>query len=495
MLNFLTAEEAAELIQNGDVLGMGGFTATGVPKAVPFALAQRAERLHAEGIPFRVGLETGASMGDSCDGALARAHAVEFRTPYQSNKSMREEINAEGTHYFDMHLSHMAQDLRYGFLPRPKFAIIEASYVGEDGTIVPAAGVGIMPTICRMADKIIVELNEMFPATMRGMHDLYEPLDPPARREIPIYHVSDRAGTPTAHVDPKKVLGVVKCSAPIGKESAFTPVDEVTRKIGENVCDFLVNEMKQGRIPKSFLPIQSGVGNIANAVLDALENSHEIPPFEMYTEVVQDSVLKLLESGHCKFASTCSLTFSGSAMAEFFSKPELHDKVVMRPCEISNNPEVIRRIGVISMNTAIEADIYGNINSSHVSGTRLMNGIGGSGDFTRNAYTSIFLCPSIKKDDCISTIVPMVTHVDHTVHSVDVIVTDQGVADLRFKDPIQCTEEIIEHVAHPVYRPLLREYLKVSKGGHILQDPDIALAFHSALAKDGDMRKADFSKK
>jgi acyl-CoA hydrolase len=128
-----------------------------VPKAVPFALAQRAEKLHAQGIPFRVGLETGASMGDSCDGALARAHAVEFRTPYQSNKSMREEINAEGTHYFDMHLSHMAQDLRYGFLPKPKWAVIEASYVGEDGVIVPAAGVGIMPTICNMADKIIID--------------------------------------------------------------------------------------------------------------------------------------------------------------------------------------------------------------------------------------------------------------------------------------------------------------------------------------------------
>jgi acyl-CoA hydrolase len=261
------------------------------------------------------------------------------------------------------------------------------------------------------------------------------------------------------------------------------------------VCDFLVNEMKQGRMPKSFLPIQSGVGNIANAVLDALDQSTDIPPFEMYTEVVQDSVMKLLLSGRCKFASTCSMTFSHEAMMEFFDHiDKLHDKLLMRPSEISNNPEVIRRIGVISMNTAIECDIFGNINSSHIGGTRLMNGIGGSGDFTRNAYTSIFLCPSIKKDDTISTIVPMVTHVDHTVHSVDIIITDQGVADLRAKDPIQAAEEIIEHAAHPVYRPLLREYLKLSKGGHIVQNLDYALSFHRALLKDGDMRKADFSK-
>ena len=487
-------EEAAEYIQNGMTIGVSGFTSPGCPKVVPPAIAAKAVREHEAGREFKVNIFSGASTNDQIDGELTRAHALNFRAPYQSLGDMRKGINTGEIHYNDRHLSEMSQEFRYGFYGKMDVAIIEAQRITDEGDIVLGPGVGSAPTWLKVADKVIIEINDQLPETLYGLHDIYIPADPPARREIPIYKASDRAGSPYAHVDPKKVLCVVKCSAPIGKESPFTPVDDVTRKIGENVCAFLVNEMKQGRIPKSFLPIQSGVGNIANAVLDALENSHEIPPFEMYTEVVQDSVLKLLESGHCKFASTCSLTFSGSAMAEFFSKPELHDKVVMRPCEISNNPEVVRRIGVISMNTAIECDIYGNINSSHVSGTRLMNGIGGSGDFTRNAYTSIFLCPSIKKDDCISTIVPLVTHVDHTVHSVDVIVTDQGVADLRFKDPIQCAHEIIENAAHPVYRPLLREYLKMSKGGHILQDPDIALAFHSALAKDGDMRKADFTK-
>ena len=489
-----TPEEAAEFIQNGMTIGVSGFTSPGCPKVVPPAIAAKAIREHEAGREFKINLFSGASTNDHLDGELTRAKALNFRAPYQSLGDMRKAINAGEIHYNDRHLSEMSQEFRYGFYGKMDVAIVEAQSITDDGEIVLGPGVGSTPTWLKVADKVIIELNDQLPESLRGLHDIYIPADPPMRREIPIYHVSDRAGTPTAHVDPKKVLGVVKCSAPIGKESAFTPVDEVTRKIGENVCDFLVNEMKQGRIPKSFLPIQSGVGNIANAVLDALENSHEIPPFEMYTEVVQDSVLKLLESGHCKFASTCSLTFSGSAMAEFFSKPELHDKVVMRPCEISNNPEVIRRIGVISMNTAIEADIYGNINSSHVSGTRLMNGIGGSGDFTRNAYTSIFLCPSIKKDDCISTIVPMVSYPDHNPHSVDIIITDQGIADLRGKDPLQCANEIIEHAAHPVYRPLLREYLNLAKKGHVMMNPDIALSFHSALMHDGDMRKVDFAK-
>ena len=462
----MTAEEAAELIQHGDVLGMGGFTATGVPKAVPFALAQRAEKLHEQGIPFRVGLETGASMGDSCDGALARAHAVEFRTPYQSNKSMRDEINAEGTHYFDMHLSHMPQD----------------------GTIVPAAGVGIMPTICRMADKIIVELNEMFPASMRGMHDLYEPLDPPCRREIPIYKPSDRCGSDHLKVDPAKIAAVVKTNRP-NEIAAFTPVDETTAKIGANVAAFLEAEMKAGRIPASFLPIQSGVGNVANAVLGELGKNPHIPPFEMYSEVIQDSVVDLIKAGHCKFASGCSLRLVESKMAEVLADLDFYrDKLLLRPQETSNSPEVARRLGIIAINTALEADIYGNVNSTHVCGTKMMNGIGGSGDFARNSYLSIFTTASTAKNGAISSIVPMVTHLDHSEHSVKILVTEQGVADLRGKSPRQRAEEIINNCVAPEYREMLRDYLKFAKHGQTQHNLSLAFAMHEEFLKSGDMR-------
>ena len=145
MLKFVTAAEAAELVFDGAICGMGGFTPAGAPKDVPTAIAQKAEKLHAEGKPFKIGMYTGASTGDSCDGALARAHAILFRTPYQGNKDLRTELNAQGAHYFDMHLSELAQDLRYGFLPKPDFAIIEACDLVEKGDqieIVLTAGVG-----------------------------------------------------------------------------------------------------------------------------------------------------------------------------------------------------------------------------------------------------------------------------------------------------------------------------------------------------------------
>ncbi|MBR5640085.1 MAG: succinate CoA transferase [Muribaculaceae bacterium] len=492
----ITAEEAAEFVKNGDNVGVSGFTAPGCPKAVAPFIAAKARREHEAGREFKINIFSGASTNDFIDGELTRAEAINYRSPYQSHPDLRKAINSGAIHYNDRHLSELSQEFRYNYYGKMDVAIVEAQSISDDGEIVLGTSVGCTPTWLMCAEKVIIELNDQLPESIRGLHDIYIPLDPPNRREIPIYTPHDRAGSPTAHVDPKKVVGVVKTSFQLGKADAFTPVDETTRQIGHNVVQFLINEMKNNRIPKSFLPLQSGVGNIANAVLDSLEESDEIPPFEVYTEVMQDTFVKLLLHGHCKFVSTCSLTLAYDTMAEFFDNiDKLHDKVLMRPCEISNNPEVIRRLGVLSMNTALEADIFGNINSSHVSGTRLMNGIGGSGDFTRNAYTSIFMCPSIKKDDCISTIVPMCTHIDHTIHSVDIIVTDQGVADLRFKDPIQAAEEIIEKAAHPVYRPLLREYLKVCKMGHVMQNNEMALAFHTALARTGDMRNADFSVK
>ncbi len=488
----MTAEEAASYINNGDVVGFGGFTPAGCPKVVPTAIAKRAEALHAEGKEFKIGMYTGASTGDSLDGALARANAIAFRTPYQSNKDLRNALNNGQAEYFDMHLSHLAQELRYGFLPKPKFMIIEACLVTDDGEIVPTTGVGNAPTLCRLADHIIVELNHAQPEALRGLHDIYEPKDPPYREAIPVYHVADRVGSNCIKVDPSKILGIVETNRP-NEVGAFTPSDEVTRKIGENVATFLENEMKAGRIPASFLPIQSGVGNIANAVLGALGENPHIPPFEMYTEVIQDAVIDLMKKGDVKYASGCSLTISAEKLEEVFADIDYFKKhVVLRPQEISNNPEVARRLGLITINTALEADIFGNINSTHVLGTKMMNGLGGSGDFTRNAYISIFTTPSMAKGGKISSIVPYVSHVDHSEHSVKILITEYGVADLRGKSPRQRAELIIENCVAPEYKPLLREYLEKAPQGHTPLNLNNCFAMHKALAETGDMHNAKF---
>jgi succinate CoA transferase len=491
-LPFTTAQEAVQFIHHNDNVGFSGFTPAGCPKVVPIALAQKAELEHAAGRSFQVGIFTGASTGDHIDGALARAKAVKFRTPYQSNKDLRNSINAGESRYFDLHLSELAQDLRYGFLGDVDVAIIEAAEVTEEGQVVPTTGVGILPTICRLAKRVIIELNEKHPAAIRGLHDIAEPQDPPMRRDMPVYRPSDRVGLPYVQISPEKIVAVVRTQEP-NEESAFAPLDEVTQAIGNNVATFLAEEIRKGRIPVDFLPIQSGVGNVANAVLGALGASPLIPNFEVYTEVIQDAVIKLMKEGRVTFASGCSLSVSRSALQEIYSDLDFfHGKLLLRPQEYSNNPEIVRRLGVITMNTALEADIYGNINSTHVCGTKMMNGIGGSGDFTRNGYLSIFTTPSVAKNGCISAFVPMVSHTDHTEHSVKVIASEFGVADLRGLSPRERAEAIIEQCAHPDYRPLLHQYLAQSSQGQTRHNLNNCFAFHKAFMETGDMRNVKF---
>lgn len=488
-LKTISAQEAASHINHDDNVAFSGFTPAGSPKVVPGALAQRAKEEHEKGNPFQIGMLTGASTGDSLDGELIRAEAVKFRTPYQSNKDLRAAMNSGRAHYFDRHLSGLAQDMRYGFFGNVDVAIIEACEVTEEGEITPTSAVGISPTAVSMAKKIIIELNNNHPKEIKGLHDLAELQDPPYRKEIPIYAPEDRMGSTTLKVDPTKIVGIVETNLK-DEVGGFTPVDETTAKLGENVANFLAEQLKKGLIPAEFLPIQSGVGNVANAVLGALGANKDIPPFKMYTEVIQDAVIDLMTEGHASFVSGCSMTVTPEKLEQVYSNLEFFKpRLVLRPQEISNNPEIVRRLGLITINTALEADIFGNVNSTHVLGTRMMNGIGGSGDFTRNAYLSIFTCPSVAKGGAISPFVPMVSHTDHSEHSVDIIITEQGVADLRGKSPIQRAETIIDNCVHPDYKQLLRDYLALNtKKMHTPHTLASVFNMHLEFEKSGDMR-------
>ncbi|GAA5484720.1 succinate CoA transferase [Haloferula sargassicola] len=484
----LTPEEAAAHVQNGMTIGFSGFTPAGAAKAIPKALAARAREEHAAGREFKVGVVTGASTGDSLDGELARAEAISWRTPYQSNSALRKSINEGKTHFFDMHLSVLPQNVRYGFLGKFHMAIVEACDVTADGQIVLTTSVGAAPTFLHEADQILIELNEFHPVGLRGIHDIYEPYDPPHRLPIPMTTAHDRIGSRSVRVDPEKIIGIVRTNLP-DEVAAFKEPDEMTMKIGENVAAFLAAELQAGRIPAEFLPIQSGVGNIANAVLGAMGSNPDIPPFQLYSEVVQDSVIELMKKGDITFASGTSLTLSPPVLSEVYENLDyFKDRIVLRPQEISNNPEIVRRLGIISINTAIEIDIFGNVNSTHLMGNDLMNGIGGSGDFTRNAFISIFTCPSVAKRGDISTIVPLVSHMDHSEHSVQVVITEQGIADLRGKDPTERAEEIIAKCVHPDYREELDAYLHGVIEGHTPQSLAMAFELHQRFLATGSMK-------
>ncbi|MBS7820953.1 succinate CoA transferase [Wohlfahrtiimonas chitiniclastica] len=481
----VSAEEAASWMEDGMTIGMSGFTLFGEPKVFPDALAARA---HKDGI--KVNIFTGASMGPDADGVLAENKAINLRLPYQGNPILRKEINGGEVKYIDQHLSHTAEQLRQGVLGEIDYAVIEAAAITEDGQIIPTGSVGNSPIFVDKAKHVIIELNVSAPAAYEGIHDVYVPKDQGenSREAIPVYDVSKRIGSVGIKVDPAKVRGIVLSDRPDIPSPLFEPNEE-TQKIADNLLAFLEKEVEEGRLTESLAPLQSGVGSVANAVLSGMKHS-KFKDITVASEVLQDGIFDLIDAGVVKFAAATAFSLSAKRVATLAEDLERYKgKVIFRPQEITNHPEVIRRLGVISFNTALEADIYGNINSTHVNGTHMMNGIGGSGDFARNARITIFVTQSTAKNGDISAIVPFVTHVDHANHDVDVIVTEQGYADLRGKSPKEIAALVIENCMHPKFKAQARDYFDraCAKGGqtpHILSE---AFSWHDHYAKHGTM--------
>ncbi|HEX7071874.1 MAG TPA: succinate CoA transferase [Rhodothermales bacterium] len=482
----LTAEEAAALIPNGATVGFAGFTPAGAVKAVPRALADRAKAMQAAGETLRIRVLTGASTGPALDETLASVNAISWRAPYQSSRGLRSRINNQEAEFVDMHLSHVPQMLEFGFFGKLNVAVVEAIDVTPDGRVYLPTSVGISPSLLRHAEKVIIEVNHRHSARLAEMHDIVILPKPPLRSPIPIHHPLSKIGTPYAAVDPKKIVGIVETNE-ADNLSAFTEPDAVSRDIAGHVVRFLLDELAAGRIPPDFLPLQSGVGNVANAIMASLGES-DVPPFYMYSEVFQDALVDLMLNQRLLGASTTSLTLSEPQLERVYDTMDFFTpRVVLRPQELSNNPGVVRRLGVIAINTVLEMDIYGNANSTHVTGTQLMNGIGGSGDFVRNAYLSILVCPSVAKGGKISAVVPMVSHVDHNEHSVQVLATEHGLADLRGLGPIERARVIIDRCAHPDYRDYLHRYLEEAPMGHIRHDLSRCFELHRNLIEYGEM--------
>ncbi len=483
----ITAEEAASHVRHGDTVAFSGFSPAGAAKKVPRALAVLANDEHGKGRPFKVRVLTGASSSQSVDADLARAEAISWRAPYQGQPELRRQINNQEVEYVDMHLSHVPQTLTQGIFGRLDFAVVEATEITSDGRVYLSTAIGASPTFLRYADKVVIELNHHQSRRLSEMADIVIMPPPPRRHPINVHGPLSRIGWPYAVVDKKKVIGIVESGEP-DQVTDFSPPGDISRQIAGHLVHFLLDEITAGRIPETLLPIQAGVGDIANGVMAALGSHPDIPCFQMYTEVFQNAMVDLMLSGKLTCASACSLTVTSAKLQQIVNNLDFFiPRIVLRPQEISNHPGIIRRLGVIAMNTALEIDIYGNVNSSHLYGTDVMNGIGGSGEFTRNSYLSIFMTPSVAKDGRISTVVPMCPHIDNNEHSVQVVVTDQGLADLRGLGPLQRAHKIIANCAHPAYRSYLNNYLRSAGTGHILHDLHRCFELHRNLQIHGTM--------
>lgn len=481
----MTSEEAAQLFKDKMVVASSGFTKAGDSKAVLAAVAERAKTE-----PLKITLMTGASLGHGTDGVLADADALSLRLPFQVDPVLRKAINKGEVLFIDQHLGETVTLLKSNHFPKIDIAVLEACRIEADGSIIPTTSVGNSASFAALADQVIIEVNTAVPFSVCGLHDIFSAGDYPNRCEIPIVAASDRVGRSSIYIDPKKIIAVVITNKTDSPAEIAAP-DEATKAIAKHLVNFFSSEVKKGNLTKSLLPLQAGIGKVANAVLlGFMEGDFE--NLTMYSEVLQDSTFDLLDAGKMTFASGSSITVSEAYYQKIFNNFEQYkDKIVLRPQEISNAAEVIRRLGIITINTALECDIYGNVNSTHVAGTNMMNGIGGSGDFARNAYLSVFVTQSAAKSNTISRIVPMVSHVDHTEHDVDVIVTEQGLADLRGLAPRQRAKVVIEHCAHPDYKAELLDYFERAclRGGqtpHLLEE---AFACYGRLRENGTMKK------
>ncbi|KAJ3935753.1 MAG: acyl-CoA carboxylate CoA-transferase [Lentinula lateritia] len=504
------AEDLVPLFKNDDYIGWSGFTGVGYPKTLPTAIADHVESNNLQSDPAtkkKFNLFVGASVGPEVEDRWAALDMIARRYPHQVGKETSKGINAGRIDFADKHLSMFPQDLTYGFYSLRKkhgdptkpldWAIVEATAITEEGYIVPGASVGASPEILQSAEKIIIEVNTRIPS-LEGLHDINHSWIPPHRQPYLITHPSDRIGLTAIPIDPDRVVAVIEGNKP-DNTGENAPETAESRAIAKHLIEFLSGEVDAGRLPRSLLPLQSGIGNVANSIIGGLAEG----PFDnvqVWTEVLQDTFLQFFDSGKLDFATATSIKFSPNGFDHFYKNwANYKDRLLLRSQQVANSPELIRRLGVIAMNTPLEVDIYAHANSTNALGSRMLNGLGGSADFLRNAKISIMHTPSTRptKTDPtgISCIVPFASHVDQTEHDLDVIVTEQGLADVRGLSPRERAPIIIEKCAHPDYKELLHEYydrslhecLKRGAGHepHMLRN---AFKFHTNFMEHGTMK-------
>lgn len=469
-----TAESVADSIDADATLLVSGFGSVGYPKAVPLALA-------ADDRDLSLTVVSGGSVGEAIDVALVEAGAIERRYPYQARPQIRAAINEGQIAFQDRNVSGIGDEVQYGRLADGDVAIVEALAVGE-GWLVPTTSIGQTPAFVESADALIVEVNTTVPLDLAQFHDIYRPDKPPDRDPIPLTDPADRIGGPRIEFPNEKLLGVVE-TARRGEPYTFRTPSETDLAIAENLRTFLEPEVRRSPLFENSVRIQFGVGSLGNALMGAVgEADLGDRDLVYFGEVIQDGLLDLLDQGVLESASATSLALSAEGQNRLFENVDRYvGDVVLRPTDVSNSAQLVDRFGVVSVNSALEVDLYGHANSTHVDGSTVLNGVGGSGDFFRHSPLSILALASTADGGDISRVVPMVPHTDHTEHDLDVVITEQGIADLRGTAPRERATKLLETCAHPSFRVALRSYLETASngGGHIPHDLQNAQSFHS----------------
>lgn len=482
----VSPEIAASAIKDGMIIGVSGATYSSGPRSMFRALAERGRK----GELKDLSLWSSCLLCKEIDGLAAESGIIKRRLGSIGDNTIRKQINARLIHGNDVKTEGFPHYIRSRVFGKIDVAIIEAAAITEEGHIIPSTSILEAANQVEMADAVIVELNSSLSTKLEGLHDIYLAKQPPFQEAIPFHDVGDRIGTPYIPAGEDKIAFIVESDQPESYPKVQTLTEE-SRKMAEHLLAFFKTEMRLGKMPQSLPPLASGIGNASDAILKALSSSN-FAEIKIYSPIMGDGVIELIDSGNCSAATGPVLWLSEQGWNKFYSNIDKYkEKVIIRSSDVIYDPGIIRRLGCIALINALEVDIYGHVNSSHIGGTRIVNGVGGGNVFASNAYLSVFLTLSTGKNGDISSVVPMVPHVDHTEHNVDIIVTEQGLADLRGLSPVERAEKIIQNCAHPDYRPRLLDYLQRSirqVGGHEPHILEEAFSFHLRLNDTGSMK-------
>jgi succinyl-CoA:acetate CoA-transferase len=477
-----TAQDAAALIRPGMTVAMGGYSMSGYPKVVAMELARR----RSLGEDMTVSLVTGANVGQLDD---LLGDVIARRAPMCASRELAARINSGVASYVEQQMNRMPQLLRREAFGHIDVAVVEALGLTGEGFLIPTSSIGFVPHLINLADRIIVEINTAQPPELRAFHDVHVPAAPPRRAPIPLTGVAQRIGEPHIRLDPSKIAAIVASDIPDAVGAAARS-SQATDRVADHLFAFLDSEIHQG-FGGELPPFQTGFGSMAVSLARAMARS-ALSDIRFFCGGVGEPILELVLEGKVSAVSTGGVEMSPGATEMIRSRPELRERLVIRNGDVTNSSEVISRLGLIALNTGIEVDIFGNVNSSHIGGTRVVNGIGGGANFAQNAGLSVILLPSTGKDGAISTVVPMVSHQDICEHDVDIVVTEHGLADLRGRGEVERARAVIGSCADPSYRDQLMSYLARAErlgGGHHPQLPDEAFAWHRRLRETGSMRE------
>lgn len=483
--NIASAATAASALKDGMTVATHG-NALDYPKAVFAALTASGRQEEKK----RIKLISSGPLGPEMEEKLLRSEVLSRRVGAIGGAGLRKAVNEGSVDFLEAKSGTFSNQVAQGCIGKVDFAVIEAIGIQEDGQLIPSTVVADAPTWAEVAEHVIVEINTSIPPDLEGIHDIYLMAALPHRVPIPLCRATDRIGSPWIPVSRGKIRYIVESDQAHSKAQVRDPAEKsIGSRIAGHLIEFFRKEVADGRLPRNLLPLEFGIGGVAQEVLHKFSAS-EFENIIVYSPPITDGVLDLIDEGKVQAATGTNLRLSAEGWRRFCAGMQRYkERIVLRPINILNSAEVIQRMGVISINEALEADIYGQVNSSMLMGGKIVGGIAGAYDFSRNAFISIFVIPSAMQGGKISTLVPMVSRVDHTEHEVDVIVTEQGFADLRFMNPHEKARVIIECCAHPGYRGALREYLKKAESTKTYRPValDAVFQFHTNFQTKGTM--------